>query len=178
MALRRLPFVGARLEKALPDPATTPAPLLLPGDGAPNFLFASPREVLDAVAPPLNRDDELYALDVTKLLEDAAPDDEARATLETLLGGGSGTAGPVAAARTLLDIATSASKISDDRRFDALLDSAAAALGRRDAHAESLLHVASELDDAEKAALRESAGRVAARRAERVRGRLEPLLMA
>ena len=84
VALRRLPLVGARLEKALPDPATTPAPLLLPGDGAPNFLFASPREVLDAVAPPLNRDDELYALDVTKLLEDAAPDDEARATLETL----------------------------------------------------------------------------------------------
>jgi aarF domain-containing kinase len=177
-ALRRLPFVGARLEKALPDPATTPAPLLLPGDGAPNFLFASPREVLDAVAPPLNRDDELYALDVTKLLEDAAPDDEARATLETLLGGGAGAAGPVAAARTLLDIATSASKISDDRRFDALLDSAAAALGRRDAHAESLLHVASELDDAERAALRESAGRVAARLAERVRGRLEPLLLA
>ena len=66
VALRRLPLVGARLEKALPDPATTPAPLLLPDDGAPNFLFASPREVLDAVAPPLNRDDELYALDVTK----------------------------------------------------------------------------------------------------------------
>ena len=34
---RRLPFVGARLEKALPDPATTPAPLLLPGDGAPRL---------------------------------------------------------------------------------------------------------------------------------------------
>ena len=94
VALRRLPFVGSRLEKALPDPATTPAPLLLPGDGAPNFLFASPREVLDAVAPPLNRDDELYALDVTKLLEDAAPDDEARATLETLLGGGAAPRGP------------------------------------------------------------------------------------
>ena len=60
--------------------------------------------MLDAVAPPLNRDDELYALDVTKLLEDAAPDDEARATLETLLGGGAGAAGPVAAARTLLDL--------------------------------------------------------------------------
>ena len=68
--------------------------------------------------------------------------------------------------------------MSDDRRFDALLDSAAAALGRRDAHAESLLHVATELDDAERAALRESAGRVAERLAERVRGRLEPLLMA
>ena len=50
VALRRLPFVGARLEKALPDPATTPAPLLLPGDGAPAFLFAPPREVLDAAA--------------------------------------------------------------------------------------------------------------------------------
>ena len=33
-------------------------------------------------------------------------------------------------------------------------------------------------DDAEKAALRDSAGRVAARLAERVRGRLEPLLLA
>ena len=95
-----------------------------------------------------------------------------------MCGAAAGAAGPVAAARTLLDIATSASKISDDRRFDALLDSAAAALGRRDAHAESLLHVASELDDAERAALRDSAGRVAARLAERVRGRLEPLLLA
>ena len=154
VALRRLPFVGARLEKALPDPATTPAPLLLPGDGAPNFLFASPREVLDAVAPPLNRDDELYALDVTKLLEDAAPDDEARATLETLLGGGAGAAGPVAAARTLLDIATSASNL----RRPAL---PRAGLGRGGARTAGrarrvILHVASELDDAERAALRES----------------------
>lgn len=175
-ALRRLPFVGSRLEQALPDPATTPAPLLLPGDGRPAFLFASPRAVLDAVAPALNRDDELYALDVTKLLEDAAPDADARATLETLLGGAAGAAGPVSAARTLLDLTTSASKISDDRRFDSLLDGALAALGPRDAHAESLLRVASELDELERAALRESAGRVADRLATRVRERLEPLL--
>ena len=63
---------------------------------------------------------------MTKLLEDAAPDDEARATLETLLA--SGAAAKARYGRRTLDIATPAPKISDDRRFDALLDSAAAAL--------------------------------------------------
>ena len=90
--------------------------------------------------------------------------------------GGGGAADPVAAARALLDIATSASKISDDRRFNALLTrprrrSAAGRAPGRPARRVGL-------DDAEKAALRDSAGRVAARLAERVRGRLEPLLLA
>jgi predicted unusual protein kinase regulating ubiquinone biosynthesis (AarF/ABC1/UbiB family) len=175
--VRRVPFFGSALSQALPDPLDVPVPLpFREASGAsPKLIVATPREILEAAAPPLNRDDELYALDVQKLLSDAAPDVDARETLDAILG--SGDVQPVAVARTVLDLAKTVTSVSDDRRFDDILNAAFAAVrsGTPEPEADSLLHLPNALDTHEQAELRELGNRVAERLAERVRERLAPL---
>merc|ERR1719174_567145 len=175
--VRRVPFFGNVLSQALPDPLDVPVPLPFREESgaSPKLIVATPREILEAAAPPLNRDDELYALDVQKLLSDAAPDVDARETLDAILG--SGDVQPVAVARTVLDLAKTVTSVSDDRRFDDILNAAFAAVrsGAPEPEADSLLHLPNALDAHEQAELRELGNRVAERLAERVRVRLAPL---
>ncbi|KAJ1474300.1 hypothetical protein T484DRAFT_3645222 [Baffinella frigidus] len=69
-----LPF----LSNFLPRPETIPAPLLLPTSaGTPAPVFLSPQEVLDAIAPKLTRDEELYAISLADLASSALGKDAA-----------------------------------------------------------------------------------------------------
>ena len=190
---RNVPFFGAALDRALPDATAVPLPLpYLPADGAaPAVVVASPRELLDAVAPPLSRDDELYALDLTKVLTDADSkllSEEARATVDALLGSAADPLDPVAAAKALVEALGSASSVSGDDRFDALLQQTATLLdtrrpalpsphGEGSDSEETLLAAVSTLDDHELATLRSSAASVADRLAAQARKRLQPLVL-
>ena len=120
-------LVGARLEKALRTAATTPALLPYPATARRIFSRVAARGARrrGPALKPRRR-----AVRPGRRCSRMRADDEARATLETLLGGGA--AGPVAAARTLL---RRRRRRSDDR--------ARATLGRRDAH-----FVTSRRDDA------------------------------
>uniref|UniRef100_A0A7S3JW51 ABC1 atypical kinase-like domain-containing protein n=1 Tax=Aureoumbra lagunensis TaxID=44058 RepID=A0A7S3JW51_9STRA len=61
-----LPLIGASVDAIIPD--LTRAPLVLPGsNGVPKLV--SSRALLDAVAPELEQDDELFALDLFNLLK-------------------------------------------------------------------------------------------------------------
>lgn len=66
-----LPFVGAALDAATPNPLTTPLPLVSPTTG--RIVLVSPKQLIDAVAPALNRDDEVFALDLLTLLKSTDP---------------------------------------------------------------------------------------------------------
>ncbi|KAL1528435.1 hypothetical protein AB1Y20_009783 [Prymnesium parvum] len=70
-----IPFFGS----LLPDPMTVAGPLLLPGvgNGAPRPLWVTPQEVLDAVAPKLSREEEIYALSLVDFARSALGDDAA-----------------------------------------------------------------------------------------------------
>ena len=186
-----MPFFGAALDRALPDATAVPLPLpYVPADGAtPALVVASPRELLDAVAPPLSRDDELYALDLTKVLTDADSkllSAEARGTVDALLGSAADPLDPVAAAKALVEALGSASSVSGDDRFDALLRQTATLLDTQrpalptphgEGSEETLLAAVSTLDDHELATLRSSASSVADRLAAQARKRLQPLVL-
>jgi len=70
-----LPFVGS----LLPEPMTLRGPFLVPGvgGGAPRPVLASPQELIDAVAPKLSREEELYAISLTDLARSTLGDNAA-----------------------------------------------------------------------------------------------------
>ena len=71
-----LPFVGK-----LPKPEDLPGPILVPRSAAsglpPTPALASPNEVLDAIAPRLTREEELFAISLTDLARGSLGDDAA-----------------------------------------------------------------------------------------------------
>ncbi|KAH8079110.1 hypothetical protein JL720_9367 [Aureococcus anophagefferens] len=89
--VRGLPFVGKALSGALPDATAVPLPLPFLENGD-RSCWSRRRASLDALAPPLGRDDELYAIDLTNVLTDADAKllgDDARTTVAALLGSAS-----------------------------------------------------------------------------------------
>jgi len=68
------PFLGG----LLPRPETIPGPLLIPtAAGTPAPALASPQAALDALAPKLSRDEELYAISLADLAKGALGPDAA-----------------------------------------------------------------------------------------------------
>ena len=66
------PGVQLTAEGQLPNPEDVPGPFLVPSSnpgGSPAPVFASPAKVLDAVAPRLSREEELFALALGDLAE-------------------------------------------------------------------------------------------------------------
>lgn len=56
--VRFLPFIGAALDRALPEPTAVRVPFALPPRDAgaqPTFFLATSRQIIDAAAPPLDR---------------------------------------------------------------------------------------------------------------------------
>jgi aarF domain-containing kinase len=91
-----LPFFGALL-----DPENIPGPFLVPTrdlgrNGTPRPCFASPSQVLDAAAPKLTREEELFAISLADLAQGTLGPDAA-----TLLAG-DGLLEPAATASLLL----------------------------------------------------------------------------
>ena len=88
-----------------PDPLTLPAPFLLPDAAAPGGVrpaLLPPQDVLEALAPKLTREEEIYALSLTDL---------AKQTLGAEVGelvGGDVAASPLRTLRTLLSFVASA----------------------------------------------------------------------
>uniref|UniRef100_A0A6U3TXQ3 Protein kinase domain-containing protein n=1 Tax=Octactis speculum TaxID=3111310 RepID=A0A6U3TXQ3_9STRA len=68
-----LPIVGRVLG---PPPDQVPGPLLLTGapgsEESPRLVFVTPAEVVEALAPPLTRDEELYAISLMDLVAELA----------------------------------------------------------------------------------------------------------
>ena len=180
--VRGLPLIGKALSGALPDATAVPLPLPFLEDGDPKLLVATPRELLDAIAPPLGRDDELYAIDLTNVLTDADAKllgDDARTTVAALLGSASAPVELAPAARAVVEALGSGASVAGDDRFDGLLDGLESALGGGGAHGDdTLLAALGALDDHERAALRASASSVLDRLRGRARDRLRPLLLA
>lgn len=110
--VRSLPIFGSAVDSMLPDPSDTPLPLLVPGG---QIVMVTPRRIVDLAAPPLNRDDELYALDLLKLAKTVLDDDLAQ-LMETFLVGGAEnpfSANPFRAAQTLADLALAVSTLAN-----------------------------------------------------------------
>lgn len=62
----------------LPNPVSVPQPVLLPTrDGTPLPAFMAPRDVLEAAAPALDREEEVYALSIMELAKDFVGEDVA-----------------------------------------------------------------------------------------------------
>jgi len=70
-----LPF----LSSLLPDPMTVAGPLLVPtlDGGAPRPAWVTPQSVLEAIAPRLSREEELYALSLADFARSSLGDDAA-----------------------------------------------------------------------------------------------------
>jgi len=91
----RPPFIGSFLPKI----ESVPGPVLLPtASGQPVPALKTPEEVLEAVAPKLSRDEELYALSVADLVKATVGDDAG------VVISGDAVLEPRAAARLLLAV--------------------------------------------------------------------------
>ena len=93
----------------LPEPGTTPIPVLLPtAAGNPSPAFLPPRDVVDTAAPPLNRDEEVYALSLVDLAKGLLGEDVASIV------SGEAVDQPQVVARFLLSILTTGRVIQND----------------------------------------------------------------
>ena len=81
-----------------PEPLTTPLPFVLPdGSGGVRAAVVSPQQLVDALAPKLTREEELYALSLTDLVKSTLGEEAAAVANGDLV------TNPLAALRTLLD---------------------------------------------------------------------------
>ena len=91
----RPPFIGSFLPKF----ESVPGPVLLPtASGQPVPAFKTPEEVLEAIAPKLSRDEELYAISIVDLVKATVGDDAG------VVVSGDAVLEPRAAARLLLAV--------------------------------------------------------------------------
>lgn len=91
----RPPFIGSFLPKF----ESFPGPVLLPtASGQPVPAFKTPEEVLEAIAPKLSRDEELYAISIVDLVKATVGDDAG------VVVSGDAVLEPRAAARLLLAV--------------------------------------------------------------------------
>ena len=112
-----LPFVGK-----LPKPEDLPGPILVPRSAAsglpPTPALASPNEVLDAIAPRLTREEELFAISLTDLARGSLGDDAA------VVLSGDALLEPEAVASLLLGVlATGRTPVGDSPQLAALAKS-------------------------------------------------------
>ena len=99
-SLPQLPFLPPP-----PNPLEVPAPFLLPSPGSPGGVraaFLAPGDVLEALAPKLSREEEIYALSLTDLSRSTLGREVAE------LVGGDLVASPLRTLRTLLAFVSSA----------------------------------------------------------------------
>jgi len=179
----RLPFLPPP-----PEPLELPVPLppragATTGGGVPLPSLTSARALLDALAPPLSRDEELYALSLVDLLKSTLGEEAAA------LAAGDLSQDPVAAARAARPILAAAL----EAQGPAAADSAVARLARAalqlletvdalpfggggragaDRGADPLREVLAGVSDTERAVLQEELDRLAGRLRERLEERL------
>jgi len=179
----RLPFLPPP-----PEPLELPVPLppragAATGGGVPLPSLTSARALLDALAPPLSRDEELYALSLVDLLKSTLGEEAAA------LAAGDLSQDPVAAARAAKPILAAAL----EAQGPAAADSAVARLARAalqlletvdalpfggggragaDRGADPLREVLAGVSDTERAVLQEELDRLAGRLRERLEERL------
>ncbi|EOD41211.1 hypothetical protein EMIHUDRAFT_462052 [Emiliania huxleyi CCMP1516] len=179
----RLPFLPPP-----PEPLELPVPLppragAATGGGVPLPSLTSARALLDALAPPLSRDEELYALSLVDLLKSTLGEEAAA------LAAGDLSQDPVAAARAARPILAAAL----EAQGPAAADSAVARLARAalqlletvdalpfggggragaDRGADPLREVLAGVSDTERAVLQEELDRLAGRLRERLEERL------
>ena len=112
-----LPLIGK-----LPKPEDLPGPILVPRSAAsglpPTPALASPNEVLDAIAPRLTREEELFAISLTDLARGSLGDDAA------VVLSGDALLEPEAVASLLLGVlATGRTPVGDSPQLAALAKS-------------------------------------------------------
>lgn len=85
-----------------PKPEEVPGPFLIPtAAGRPAPVFITPQALIDAVAPPLDREEELYAISLVDLVSSSLGDDAGTVVA------GDAVLDPRAAGRLLLGVVTS-----------------------------------------------------------------------
>jgi len=170
-----------------PDPENIPGPFLVPSKdlgraGSPRPVLASPAQVLEAAAPKLSREEELFAISLADLAQGTLGSDAA------VLLSGDALLEPAAAASLLLSVfATGQAPAAQDAQVVAIADAVraqlapAAASEERDAESESVDDVIAavrDLSPEESAVLQASATRVAEALWDGLVERLEGSLLA
>ncbi|KAJ8609545.1 hypothetical protein CTAYLR_006042 [Chrysophaeum taylorii] len=180
--VRSVPLFGSLVPASVvPDPATTPVPLVVPST-PPRVAFGSPKQILDLAVPPLDKDDELYALDLLQLARSVLGDDFSRLLDAFIVGNASPFAtSPILAVSSLLDLAAAVTLLADRNPLvQPFLDLLDAAPSRRRIRPADDALVMSDLldglDDRERAQLRDLGARVLERLAQKTTDRLQPFI--
>lgn len=179
--VRNLPFFGSALDAALPDPSEAPI-----FTGTPSVPFVTPRKIVDAAAPALDRDDELYAFDLVRLgktvLDDAVVDTLMMTSNEgPLAGGQGGQTNPIQTAADVTALLSASVQATQQLENNPLLQPikqildtvVSSSAGRRRSDLDEVLE---SLNEADRAALRQLTSRVFDRLSHRVADRLQHLI--